>query len=284
MSLDEEGLMGLVALNAEAPRALLPLATPQIRLEVYKEVVAQFRALTDIRFKLLTLLPLGTVATIFLAKDDSLIVEPVVAAFALIVTICVATYNKRNDQHYDELIAIAGQFERDLGLTTGGFSQRPAPWLRYGVVRVEHRWPIGLTYAATAALWAALLGNALVVRFKLEAPFDLIMRIAPPAALLAGWYLLKPLERRHQKKLKELVISLVNDIKQPRDRVDVTSIAHRIGKEGILACSADTAERRLAYHLTLPQEPDADRRASALLSAAIDLPARWIYDVSTGRR
>src|SRR4029077_18400058 len=93
-------------------------------LAEYKEVTAQFRALTDIRFKLLTFLPLGTIAAVYLSKDGQLPNEPAVAAFAFVATLCIATYNKRNDQHYDELVARAAELERDgLNLAHGSFSQ-----------------------------------------------------------------------------------------------------------------------------------------------------------------
>lgn len=47
-----------------------------IALAEYKEVVAQFRALTDIRFKLLTYLPLGTVAGAVFVSNGSRLIDP----------------------------------------------------------------------------------------------------------------------------------------------------------------------------------------------------------------
>src|SRR5256885_190192 len=126
-------------------------------VDEYGAVVAQIRALTDIRFKLLGLLPLGTVAAVLVSNTSAVVSSVPIAMFALVVTVCVATYNKRNDQLYDELIARAAQLERDSGLVHGSFAQRPGRWLSYGPVGVEHRWPIGLVYASTVALWACVL-------------------------------------------------------------------------------------------------------------------------------
>src|SRR5579864_7086824 len=120
----------------------------EIALAEYKEVLTQFRKLTDIRFKLLTYLPLGTVAGAVLTNE--MVKQPAIPAFAFVVTLCIATYNKRNDQHYDELVSRAAELERELQIEHGSFSSRPKPWLKYAFVPVEHRWPIGLIYAAAA--------------------------------------------------------------------------------------------------------------------------------------
>jgi hypothetical protein len=145
------------ALAAYKDRKDTALATLTDRREValaeYNQVVNQFRALTDIRFKLLTYLPLGTAfAAAWVSKDKSLVMQPAIAAFAFVVTLCIATYNKRNDQFYDELIARAAELERELDIEHGSFMYRPRPWLKYDPVPVEHRWPIDLIYAAAASL------------------------------------------------------------------------------------------------------------------------------------
>lgn len=94
----------------------------EIALAEYKEVVTQFRALTDIRFKLLTYLPLGTVAAAgFVSGTNDLLKQPTISAFAFVATLCIATYDKRNDQHYDELVSRAAELERELQIEHGSF-------------------------------------------------------------------------------------------------------------------------------------------------------------------
>jgi len=62
----------------------------------------------------------------------------------------------------------------------------------------------------------------------------------------------------------------------------------RIGLEHlaqpVLGINKDVAKRRVAYHWKKYEQKQDTRAASALLSAVIDLPARWIEDVWSGRR
>ena len=133
----------------------------EAQFKEYDTVVAQFRALTEIRFKLLGLLPLGTISAILFIPKDAGGVRPAVGFFGAIVTVALFAYHLRNDQLYDELVSRAAQIERELGLFDGSFLQRPATWQRLGLgIDVEHRWPIALVYAASGALWLSfgLLG------------------------------------------------------------------------------------------------------------------------------
>src|SRR5690242_3137511 len=77
-------------------------------LKEYGEVSNNFPLLTDIRFKLIAVIPIaaGLSATALgRARFDSLTL--VVSAFGLVVTIGVLTYNARNDQLYGTLVARA---------------------------------------------------------------------------------------------------------------------------------------------------------------------------------
>jgi hypothetical protein len=255
----------------------------KIALAEYKEVVTQFRILTDIRFKLLTYLPLGTVAAaVFAQRTDDLMKQPAIPAFAFVVTLCMATYDKRNDQHYDELVARAGELERELHIEHGSFSYRPKPWLKYGFVSVEHRWPIGLIYAAAASLWAYLFAAALVKP-------DLIwLKFAAPAAVIACWLGLRFLEHAHSEEQKAVVRCLMEQLLGPYVP-PVTDdspgkLAEKIATEPILGIAKDEAERRVNHHWKGSEQKRDSRAASALLGAVIDLPPRWIEDVWSGRR
>ena len=56
-----------------------------------------------------------------------------------------------------------------------------------------------------------------------------------------------------------------------------------IEAHSILGIDNDKAKRTVAHHWNGYEQRDP-RAASALLSAIIDLPARWIEDVWSGRR
>ena len=89
----------------------------------YAEAASAFALLTDIRFKLLAFLPLGSAAAAAVLSRQS--VDPSTLAFALfgfVVTLALVTYNTRNDQLYDALVARLAHIERELGLPDGAFA------------------------------------------------------------------------------------------------------------------------------------------------------------------
>ena len=252
-----------------------------IALAEYKEVVTQFRTLTDIRFKLLTYLPLGTVAAaVFVPGTNDLVKQPAIPAFAFVVTLCIAAYNKRNDQHYDELVSRAAELERELQIEHGSFSNRPTSWLKYGFVPIEHRWPIGLIYAAAASLWAYLFTAALV-----KEDHRLIwLKLGAPALIIACWQGLRWMENARSKKQRKVVKSLMEQLLQSKDEDSLDKLVKMIATQSILGINEDKVKRRVAYYWSGYQQKPDSRAASALLSGVIDLPARWIEDVWNGRR
>ncbi len=252
-----------------------------IALAEYKEVATQFRKLTDIRFKLLTYLPVGTAAAaVFVSKDNELLKHPEISAFAFVVTLCIATYDKRNDQHYDELVARAAELERELDIKHGSFMHRPKSWLKYGFVPVEHRWPIGVVYAAAAALWAYLFAAAL-------GKDQLWPKIVAEAVVIGGWLLARSMESDRKTKLRKAVKSLMKQLLETNagdEQATQAELVDKIAKRPVLGIDKAVAQQRVQCHWREFEEaPDASG-ASALLAAVIDLPARWIEDVWTGRR
>ena len=267
----------------EADPKEIPLTDPdrkEIALAEYKEVLTQFRALTDIRFKLLTYLPLGTAAgAVLVSKDSALVKHPEISAFAFVVTLCIATYDKRNDQHYDELVARAAELERKLQIEHGSFSHRPKSWLKYGFVPVEHRWPIGLVYAAAAALWAYLFAAALGRN-------PAWLQFVAPAVVIGGWLLMRSMESARKSQLRKAVKSLMKQLLETNGDAQAkqAELVDKIAKRPILGIDKAVAQRRVQHHWHKYAEAANSTGASALLAAVIDLPARWIEDVWTGRR
>ena len=257
--------------------------------------MTQFRTLTEIRFKLLTYLPLGTVAAALFVPGTNnpnepaiaAFARPAIAAFAFVVTLCIAAYNKRNDQHYDELVSRAAELERELQIEHGSFSNRPKDWLKYGFVPVQHRWPIGLIYAAAASLWAYLFTAALV-----KGQSGLIwLKFTAPAVVIACWQGLRLMEDVRSRKQKKIVEDLMRQLLGSNDVDAIIAekpilgiLAKKIAAEPEWDISEEKAKRRFAYHWKRCKQTRETRSASALLSAVIDLPPRWIEDVWSGRR
>ncbi|MDM0110108.1 hypothetical protein QTH97_34775 [Variovorax sp. J22R24] len=127
----------------------------------YGEVASNFRTLTDIRFRLLALLPIAAAATAALTSKNILQTSGfLLALFGLVATIGVATYNERNNQLYNELVGRAAAIERAIGVPDGAFAHRPKAWLTLSTPiswKVEHDNGIALIYGATICLWLTLL-------------------------------------------------------------------------------------------------------------------------------
>jgi len=139
-------------------------ARREVLLKEYGEVANNFRTLTDIRFRMLSFLPVisGLVAAGAAIKGDLAGVGTfTLALLGLAATVGLATYNGRNDQLYDELVGRAANLERMLGLPDGQFANRPRYWLtiQIGTIKlpINHRTAVEIIYVASSALWLTLL-------------------------------------------------------------------------------------------------------------------------------
>lgn len=141
----------------------------QALLQEYGEVSNNFRTLTDIRFRMLSLLPIATgavAATAAIKGDLTSIGSLPFSLFGLAATIGLATYNARNDQLYNELVGRAASIERSLGLPDGSFANRPKDWLtiRWNGIhwKVNHGMAIATIYTASVALWLSLIFSSIL--------------------------------------------------------------------------------------------------------------------------
>src|SRR5262245_41038779 len=120
----------------------LPALQPQDRylserrqavlLALYAEVCNGWRSLTDVRFKLLGLVPIisMTVAITLLSRGElAKGMQPIektgIALFGLFITLAVRLYDLRNTQLYNDLVGRGRQIEAELGIHTGNFRGRP---------------------------------------------------------------------------------------------------------------------------------------------------------------
>jgi hypothetical protein len=187
----------------------------------YTEVCSSFRLLTEIRFKLLTLLPIGTAAGVVLTANakSSFLAKPLVGLFGLAVTVCAAIYNLRNDQLYDELVARAAHLERLLNLKEGAFAQRPRPWLYIGPVEVTHR-QIWWIYLSSFAAWLSLIlhgVNALWLPGPKTSHYvlrELIEAVAVIAlTILMAWFAYEQ-DKKNSNSLKDAAQNAVSALTQ----------------------------------------------------------------------
>jgi hypothetical protein len=143
-----------------------PLSTEEqtLLMGLYTEICNSWRKLTDVRFKLLGLVPV--VSGFFLIRavsggDLSPDIRVGIVAFGLIVTLALWAYEVRNSQLYDDLISRGRRIEAELGVNTGHFRGRLESSSRYLLgplrVRIQHDTAINLIYGGSVAAWLLAL-------------------------------------------------------------------------------------------------------------------------------
>lgn len=290
-------------------------------LKEYAEVSNIFRLLTDIRFKLLALVPVATVVAAVAAtsKPESIgAVGFVISLFGLIVVLGVITYNVRNDQLYDELVGRAADIERSLGIRDGSFGFRPRAWLHLSLgpmrLTLNHGNALVLIYGATVVVWLTGVIAPLIQLLR-SAYFETLPRpslqsfvdskatviliawsIATVATVLVGRWARSTQE--HQKNaLRELAVQAMRHaLDRPLDAEsaarDPVFIDLCIQLSGHTPSDKSRAgmRRRAEFFAApaqaarhLPEHSDLQYTAH-LIALLCDLPPRWIQDCASGRR
>lgn len=160
---------GLPVFEPGVPREQRP---ETLRL-LYGEVNAAWRQLTEVRFKLLGLIPAASVLLLVTlveragaAQTLDALVGSAVALFGLVITAALYTYHLRNDELYDDMISRGRRIELELGIESGLFRGRRTPGRRLpGGLVVRHgiatRWlyrvSMAAYLAAIALIWARTL-------------------------------------------------------------------------------------------------------------------------------
>jgi len=294
--------------------------TRESLLKEYGEVSSNFRTLTDIRFKLLGLVPVATVvAAIASASRQEALGGAgfVVSLFGLVVVLGLITYNVRNDQLYDELVGRAADIERSLGIRDGSYGFRPKAWFRLSLGpwawTLNHGNALVLIYGATVVVWltgviAPIFELARRACTKMGCPplievtdmqGAVVLLASATAALLtifAGRW-----ARRQQELAAVALREAANQAMQHAlaRRLDAGSAASdddfldlclRLSGQGADSRSRDRVRRRATFY-TSPEHAarylsqQSDRQFAAQLIASLcDLPPRWILDCFSGRR
>jgi hypothetical protein len=268
----------------------------------YGEVCSNFRTLTDIRFKLLALLPIATAAATVFKGDSTGGGSSVFPLFGLIATIGLVTYNTRNDQLYDELVGRAASIERSLGLADGGFANRPHAWLSFRLLgikwKVDHRTGIGTIYLASIAVWlflflgslSAPLISALPPRAAVFAPLA-----AFSFAVIATWCARTWIKRKKKQVADEMRSlaaqavqrALSTDLSRAAEDRELIELCSKLGHE-----KRQTIAGRAQFYAAVDQDcssyylPGVSKEQAAchLVALLADLPPGWLFDCATNRR
>src|SRR5688500_15573821 len=165
----------LATLNAAgSPAEAVETSRREVLLKLYGEVCTSWRTLTDVRFKLLGLVPVvsGVLLINLLTRNEpgkglSPVVQTGIAVFGLAVTLALWVYDRRNDQLYDDLISRGRKIEEELGIATGQFLGRldsdPSKKLLY-LIPVKHSVATEGVYGAAVLAWIAALLAIWLVR------------------------------------------------------------------------------------------------------------------------
>lgn len=118
---------------------------------IYGEACSTWRALVDVRFKLLALVPFVSVAVLVVILPGTGSTErlkglagSLIAAVGFIVTLGLVVYEVRNSQLHDDLVSRGRRIEAELGIQMEIFRGRPEPKYRL----INHGTAIFLVYAA----------------------------------------------------------------------------------------------------------------------------------------
>lgn len=281
-------------------------------LAEYGEVGGSFRLLTEIRFKLLALLPIAAgAATGLLAagagRDAWGEVQALaLSLFGLLVTIALATYNQRNDQLYDALVGRAASIERELGLPDGAFANRPTSWftIRLPLRRtwpVNHRAPVALIYGASVALWLFSASAALVQLLWGDDPAPRwLLACAGAAAAAVTWLAARAIGGQRTRRSRRMRAAAAAAVAQVET---VLQDGRALGSllddeafvdlcEGLSGVAPRDARARIRFYgglgdddrrTFMPGGPGV-RRAAHVVALVTDLPAEWLEDCATERR
>ena len=136
-----------------------------LRLD-YEQTTDLLRTLTDVRFKLLALVPTISGAAVAVLGHSGPAELLAVGLLGLIATLGILLYELRNTQIYDYALDRAKELEGRLGLasirgssTPGGlFAERPGRTVRVlGITSAAHDRGLALVYGAALGGWSYLV-------------------------------------------------------------------------------------------------------------------------------
>lgn len=195
----------------------------------YEKTTTYYHQLADSRFKLLTLVPLVTGATVLLSKDANPSSVLVLGILGFVVTLGIFLYNQRNTQIFDTMILRAKMLEILLKLEplderyryAGPFLSRPERTMKlFGVIKVWGDRGLAIIYGPTLAVWAFLITNSLLTLKPIPSPISTIIVVGIPlsVALAFVWQMDKwDKETENIATLPPKILRLIEETKNKKD-------------------------------------------------------------------
>jgi hypothetical protein len=125
-------------------------------LALYAEVCNSWRMLTDVRFKLLGIIPTISVVVLIslLSRQEASqgltpMARLAISIFGFLITIGLYIYDRRNSELYNDLVSRGRRIEKELGMDTGQFLGRRNPSNPF----VNHGNAVNLIYGTALAGW-----------------------------------------------------------------------------------------------------------------------------------
>jgi Putative peptidoglycan binding domain len=135
----------------------------EILLALYSEICNNFRMLTDVRFKLLGLVPTVSIAvliSLLSQKPDeklSRYSQLGISTFGLLITLGIRIYDQRNTELYKDLIHKGRRIEEELGINIGQFRGRIQPSMSW----FNHDTSINIIYYTAIGGWIGVIISAI---------------------------------------------------------------------------------------------------------------------------
>ncbi len=131
---------------------------------LYDQVCSTWKALIDVRFKLLGLVPtvsIAVLAAILSIKSDGLTFSGklLISLLGMLASIGLFIYDKRNSELHDDLISRGRKIEEELGIETGIFRGR----LNSSGI-IKHDVATNLVYFSTLVAWVAAIALTVIYR------------------------------------------------------------------------------------------------------------------------
>ena len=152
--------------NRHYETSLLPTLTKKVQrstqqeilFTLYREVCNSWCMLTDVRIKLLGLIPIVSGVVLFSLlsnKPDGPppVTRMAIALFGLLITIALFVYDKRNSELYNDMITRGRKIEEELNVDTGLFPGRLDPTRKF----IKHDVATNLIYGTAMVAWLVAL-------------------------------------------------------------------------------------------------------------------------------